>query len=168
MKIFLVGMPGSGKSTLGRQLSDELSIPFVDLDEEIETREGQAIKDIFALHSEDYFRLVESELLRQLATSPESLVLSTGGGAPCFYEGMQILNENGLTIFLNVSEEKLMKRLQKSKDRPLLDRDAENKQRRVSEMLTARLPIYLKAKLVVTDPDVNRVLKAIRERGAAY
>ena len=166
MKIFLVGMPGSGKSTLGRQLSDELSIPFVDLDEEIERREGQAIKDIFALHGEDHFRVVESELLRHFAALPESLVLSTGGGAPCFYDGMRILNDNGLTIFLKVPQEKLIKRLEESKDRPLLDKDIENKRERVVKMLNARLPVYSRAALIITDPDVTKVLSAIRERGA--
>ena len=166
MKIFLVGMPGSGKSTLGRQLSDELNIPFVDLDEEIEKHESQAIKDIFSLHGEDYFRVVESKLLRQFASSAQSLVLSTGGGAPCFYDGMQILNENGLTIFLNVPEGKLIKRLEKSKDRPLLDKDAEAKNEKILKMLKARLPIYLKASVVISDPNVTKVLRAIRERGA--
>ena len=78
MKIFLIGMPGSGKSTLGRQVARHLGIEFVDLDAEIEKAEAKSISDIFSQQGEDYFRIVESRLLLEWAASTKAFVMATG------------------------------------------------------------------------------------------
>src|SRR5688572_2577774 len=121
MKIFLIGMPYSGKSTLGRQLANELDVSFVDQDHEIEIREGKSIPEIFSQEGEDHFRIVESTVLKEWAASAESFVMGTGGGAPCFYQGIDLINQAGISIFLDVSIEELVSRVGSKSDRPLLN-----------------------------------------------
>ena len=77
-------MPGSGKTTLGKRLAREMLMPFVDLDKEIERREGKSDQQLFSESGEDYFRQVESKELIEWAASPKSFVMATGGGTPCF------------------------------------------------------------------------------------
>lgn len=121
-KIFLVGMPGSGKSTLGRSLAEELNVKFIDLDEAIEQAEGSYIKDIFDSKGESYFRSLEAITLSKVIDSEERFVLATGGGTPCFYNSIDLINANGLSIFINVSTSALAERLKKTKieERPKL------------------------------------------------
>ena len=152
MKIFLVGMPGSGKSTLGRQLAKSMGIPFVDLDLEIEKQENKRIQEIFTKHGEDYFRRLESSLLNQWASSPARFVMATGGGAPYFHQGMEIINKSGTSIFLNVSIEELVARTSKNHDRPLLKGDAEERLRALYEK---RLPVYNTANIVVSGDKIT-------------
>jgi shikimate kinase len=163
MKIFLIGMPGSGKTTLGRQLADELMLPFVDLDQEIEVREGISVQEVFAQRGEDHFRQVESETLREWAGSEKEFVMATGGGAPCFYQGIDAINQSGLSIFLDEPVAELLRRLAKKTDRPLLEtRDQKEKEERLQTLRENRLQYYTQAKISVTSPDLQKVLKAIR------
>jgi shikimate kinase len=120
MKVYLIGMPGSGKSTLGKQLAEELSTDFVDLDQEIEEETGKGVQEIFLQQGEDHFRKIESELLNRWAASSRSYVMATGGGAPCFFQGIDTINQSGLSIFLDVSVDEIMRRLSSSDVRPLL------------------------------------------------
>jgi shikimate kinase len=160
MKIFLVGMPGSGKSTLGVKLADALHVEFLDLDTEIERKETKAVKEIFREKGEDYFRLIEAETLRELAGSTRDFVLATGGGAPCFYDGMDTINKTGFSIFLDVSTNELARRLSSDKSRPLLQSEDINK--KLNLLLEARLPVYRKAMMTVTNPTVEVILKKLR------
>jgi len=162
MKIYLVGMPGSGKTTLGKKLAEKLILPFVDLDVEIENREGKTITNIFAQQGEDYFRLVESTLLREWAASSQSFVMATGGGAPCFHNGMNVINESGLSVFLDLDIVALVKRLKSANDRPLLGTDLTEKEEKLRKLRAARLACYSQAKIKVQNPDINKVLQAIR------
>jgi shikimate kinase len=119
-KIYLIGFMGSGKSTMGRTLAKKLGWTFVDIDKRIEARAGMTIPEIFSVHGEEWFRNVESEVLRSFG-SLSSAVISTGGGAPCHGDNMDFMLETGLTIYLKMSAEQLKRRLADSSgERPLL------------------------------------------------
>jgi len=122
MKIFLIGLPGCGKSTLGRQLSKRLGVPFIDLDIALEQREGKPVKDIFKEKGEDYFRGIESDTLKKVSEGLPEFVLATGGGAPVFFDNMEFMNKIGQTIFLDVPAREIANRILRSnkEERPLL------------------------------------------------
>lgn len=121
--IFLIGMPSSGKSTLSRQLAKRLDYQFVDTDDLIENQEIATIAEIFKYKGEEYFRLIENKILRSIKPN-QKLIVATGGGMPCFHGGIDFIKANGTSIFLNVSPEDLLKRIQKSdaNNRPLIDK----------------------------------------------
>jgi shikimate kinase len=165
MKIFLVGLLGSGKTTLGKLLAAELDLPFVDLDWEIERRENKSVREIFAQQGEDHFRKIESELLREWAGSQKYFVMASGGGAPCFFNGMDIINESGLSIFLDVPVDVLNSRLVAATDRPLLDTNSQAERiEKLESLRAARLPVYNKAHIIIQDTSLSSVLKAIKLR----
>lgn len=121
--IFLVGMPSSGKSTLGRRLARHLSYRFVDTDKLIIQEEGgRSINDLFQNEGEAYFREVESRVLQTIEPNSR-LVIATGGGMPCFHDNMAYIKSNGFSIFLDVSPEELLDRMIRHKlnDRPLFN-----------------------------------------------
>lgn len=163
MKIFLIGMPYSGKSTLGRNLATELGVPFVDLDHAIEAREGKSIPDIFSQQGEDYFRIVESTMLKEWAASSESFVMGTGGGAPCFHEGIDIINQAGISIFLDVPIGELVKRVGGTSDRPLLSApDQQALTEKLTRLHSDRIAVYNKATFILASPTLPIVLQALK------
>jgi shikimate kinase len=165
MKIFLIGMPGSGKTTLGKRLAKELLMSFVDLDKEIERREGKSVQQIFAENGEDYFRHVESRELIEWAGSDRNFVMATGGGTPCFYEGIKVINQSGLSIFLDVPLSTLLSRVGKKNNRPLLNAtDIEERKQKLSSLLAYRSQIYKQANITVENADLSKVITAIRLR----
>ncbi|MEM8967400.1 MAG: shikimate kinase, partial [Bacteroidota bacterium] len=101
LKLFLVGLPGSGKSTLGKQLAEKLDLPFIDLDDIIEAEARQPIRKIFARQGEDYFRRLEQKTLLDTISQNSDFVMATGGGATCFFDNMQKMNDAGTTIFVD-------------------------------------------------------------------
>jgi len=156
-------MPGSGKSTLGEKLAAELLLPFVDLDKEIENREQRSIADIFTEKGEDYFRLAESKALRDWAAAQQAFVMATGGGAPCFHNGIDVINQTGLSIFLNVPISELLARTENHAHRPLLNADdRQQKEERLTTLINKRLQYYSQAAITVSSPDFMKVLHAIR------
>lgn len=163
MKIFLIGMPGSGKSTIGKSLAMRLNLPFVDLDHEIEKKEGRLIKDIFNISGETYFREVESKTLREIASSSTDCVIATGGGAPCFHDGISIINKYGISVFLNVPIDELISRVENNKDRPLLQStDKVELRNRLETIHKNRLACYQRATYTVnTDENVDSILSKI-------
>lgn len=165
MKIYLIGMPGSGKSTLGRKLAKELLVEFVDLDHEIETREKKSIKEIFSLSGEDYFRQIESQVLIEWSASSISFVMATGGGTPCHYRGIEVINETGLSIFLDVPIIQLLNRLEKNTDRPLLGAaDKQDMEEKLSVLRSRRLAVYQQAHVTVENPNLSKLMEAIHLR----
>ena len=119
MNIFIVGPMGSGKSTVGKIISDELFLGFLDTDEEIEARTGASIDWIFDLEGEDGFRKRESSILQDLAEK-NSIVLSTGGGIILKEENREILSSRGTVFYLATPISVQLERTAKDKDRPLL------------------------------------------------
>ncbi len=162
MKIYLIGMPGSGKSTLGKKLARELLVEFVDLDNEIEKTEGKSVSEIFSGNGEEYFRLTESQVLAHWSALETSFVMATGGGTPCFFNGIQLINETGLSIFLDVPLTQLLSRLEKKTDRPLLSSsDKKEMEDKLNRLRTSRLSIYQQAHITVEDPDLSKLMTAI-------
>ena len=155
-KIYLIGMPGAGKTTLGRSLATLVSLPFYDLDKQIEKAEGLSVAEIFTSKGEDHFRTTEAKVLRNLIESPEPFILSTGGGTPCFYENMNLLCRTGLTVFLDPPIEIIERRLASSRNRPLLQAAPEIP---LLEKLTLlkqkRLSYYAQASLRITDDQIT-------------
>ena len=121
MKIYLIGFMGTGKTYWGRQLSERLTLPFFDLDEQIASSEGKSINDIFGQHGEEYFRQKEKEILHLLTESHDSFIMACGGGTPCYFNNIEYMNRSGSTIWINTPMPILIERLLKDKaDRPLL------------------------------------------------
>lgn len=123
MKIFLAGYMGSGKSTIGKMLAEKLSYSFKDLDEVLEQKERTLIPDIFLKRGEIYFRKQERKLLEELLSEDENLVISLGGGTPCYGNNMELIkkNEDSTSIYLKMSVQKLTERLYEEKShRPLI------------------------------------------------
>ena len=121
MTIFLVGYMGCGKSTLGKKLAINLNYDFIDLDNYIQEQEGRTIKEIFDDDGEDYFRKLERVYLHRVINT-ENVVISLGGGTPCFFDNMDQMNEYGLTVYINMHPKALIPRLKLSElYRPLID-----------------------------------------------
>lgn len=121
MRIFLIGFMGSGKTHWAKQLAQRMKIPFFDLDDVIVQLEQISVADIFSESGEEYFRSRERELLEKLIQENASMVLSSGGGTPCFLNNIELMKKNGIVVWLNTHVEVLLKRLLKEKNqRPLL------------------------------------------------
>ncbi|NOY95769.1 MAG: shikimate kinase [Chlorobi bacterium] len=156
MRIYLVGYMGSGKSTLGRKLSEEMDIQFIDMDDYIEERNHKTIPQIFAEEGENAFREKERMALEELSEFTD-VVVATGGGAPCFFDNMELMKKSGITIFLNIDPDILAERLLDSKiDRPLIrGKSREELTAFINESLQKRLPFYKKAHLQLIKPDAD-------------
>lgn len=149
MHLSLLGMPGSGKTTLGRALAQHFNWPFLDLDAEIVGRAGQSIPAIFAQFGEIHFRQLEAETLRAVVARPGPLVLATGGGTPCFHDNIKILNDSGFTLWLDVPVGVLARRLGRggSAKRPLLAAAGPHLAASLAETLAGRRQFYAQARL---------------------
>ncbi len=157
MKIFLIGLPGSGKTTLGKQLALKLNLVFIDLDKEIEKTQEQTITEIFEKKKEDYFREVESVLLTRYCVSSEKFVMATGGGTPCFHNNMTVMNQYGKTIFLDVPAKEIADRLLKTDltERPLLAKmTTEVLKDKIEFLRSQRIGFYKLASFTFTGSEV--------------
>lgn len=156
MKIFLTGYMGSGKSTAGKKLANKLNFAFVDLDEFIESECGQSIPEIFAEKGENEFRAIEHNALKKLMNR-ENIVLSCGGGTPCYYGNMELMNNNGITIYLKMSADTLASRLLNAKGkRPLIEGKSESELREyIAAHLEKREDFYHQAQYTVKGKNLN-------------
>lgn len=153
-------MPGSGKSYFGKQLAEHLSWPFFDLDHEIEIKEEKTIHSIFTSEGEDYFRRSEAETLRGLSRDHKTMILSTGGGTPCFHEGINYMNENGITVFLETSLDVLIERLSNKTHRPLIQGEVE---KNVTDLLAKRMKYYQQARITIDHHDPDLLISQLRD-----
>ena len=145
MKLFIVGLPGSGKSTLGKQVAEHLALPFLDLDNLIEQQTGEAIRDTFAQRGEGVFRQIEQSVLREVIAGHDQFVLATGGGAPCFFDNMDLMNSSGITLFLDVSIPTIVQRMSGDQvsNRPLLQAlDQDQLAQEYTAKFEKRLSVY--------------------------
>lgn len=140
--VFLVGLPGSGKSTVGRQLARRLGLPFVDVDHAIESRIGCSIRTFFEREGETAFRDVEAALLAEIAGGPVSVV-STGGGAVLRAENRDRMRQHGQVVYLRSSPEELQRRLRHDRNRPLLQ--VADPLAKLRELHAQRHPLYAQA-----------------------
>lgn len=152
-RIILIGYMGAGKTTVGKQLADNLGLMFYDLDWYITSRMHRTVAQIFEESGEEGFRKMEHNMLHEVAEF-ENVVLSCGGGTPCFFDNMDYLNQQGETVYLKATPEVLYAHLKMGKTvRPLLlNKTPEEVKAFVKEQLAQREPYYLKAKHVL---DVN-------------
>jgi shikimate kinase len=127
MRIFLIGFMGSGKTHWGKQLAAQLHFPFFDLDERIILDEGREITEIFAEAGEEYFRMKERQVLEEIVEEHKSMVLSCGGGTPCFFNNIEFMKKKGTVVWLNTNVEVLVQRLLNEKHkRPLIKHIADD------------------------------------------
>lgn len=151
MIIFLVGYMGCGKSTIGRALARRLKMDFLDMDPLIEQHCGKSIRKIFATEGEEGFRLHEKEVLAEIVTEQQDCIVATGGGAPCFFDNMEVMNRAGITVYFQMSPEKLAGRLEHGKaKRPLLqDKTQEELISFIRTNVEKRETYYLRSKLII-------------------
>ncbi len=148
-RVFLIGYMGSGKSTIGKKLAKKMQYSFVDLDKYIEQKHSGCISDIFSQKGEDIFRKMEREALEELIAI-DNVVISLGGGTPCFFDNMKVIRENGVSVYLKMPASALLQRLQNAKvERPLLKGLGENEKLEfIEQQLGERENYYLGADLI--------------------
>jgi shikimate kinase len=156
MKYFLVGFMGCGKTTWSRKLAAKLGYEFIDLDHVLEEKAGMSIAEYFSSFGEDAFRKLESEVLKQTGY-PENVVVSTGGGLPCFFDHMQWMNANGKTLYIKLSPKTLADRLSNSKTvRPVLQgKQGDELVEFITGKLAERESFYLQAGYIVDGIDMS-------------
>jgi len=164
MKFYLIGLPGSGKSFLGKQLADEMKLTFIDLDAVIEQETGVTIAQLFSEKGEDYFRSLEATALRQQSKEP-AFVMACGGGTPCFHDNMKFMNETGKSIFINIPVHEIVRRMSAAEmqNRPLLaESTPEALENKLNALLEKRLIFYQSAMITVEHPaSVSSILRQI-------
>lgn len=146
-RIFLVGMPGVGKTYWGRQLASKHGYAFADLDEEIQRAEGRTIQEIFGTEGEAYFRKLETACLEQLCLQ-DSVVIASGGGTPVYDNNLELMKQNGCVVYLEADIDTLADRVRKEENtRPLLN--GENVRQQLEQLYHTRRIYYEQAHYTV-------------------
>lgn len=165
--IYLIGFMGSGKSTVGKDLASILGWSFTDLDKEVEQSAGKTIREIFSHNGEDYFRNLETQVLRNLEINSDR-VISTGGGTPCHSGNMDFMLENGLTIYLKMTPYELRNRLSGTAgERPLIkDLDQVQLLSFIEERLLVRSKWYERSEMTVDGNllDISLIVPTVKSR----
>ena len=151
MLLFLTGMPGSGKTSVGKELAKLLGSNLIDLDEYIAKKEKLSIPVIFKTKGEDYFRKAESTCLKELIAKNHNALVSVGGGTPCYNQNMKTMSEGGKTIYLKAAIETLSKRIEDDSNiRPLFNKmNGRKLTEKIESMLGHREKHYARASFTV-------------------
>ena len=142
---FIVGMPASGKSRLGKFISSRTSLKFIDLDVEIEKSIKMKVKKIFENEGEDFFRKYETKTLKDIISNEDNFILATGGGTPYFNNNMTLINNSGISLFIDVDKKILFERISRNDKRPLLKK-TDSLEEKISEIYNERISFYKKSK----------------------
>jgi len=165
--IYIIGFMGSGKTTAGKKLASYLGWSFIDLDMKIEEHTGKTIPEIFSDSGEEYFRNIESGLLKSLDYQSNT-VISTGGGTPCYSDNMDYMLNTGLTLYLKLTPGQLKSRLSESKgERPLIkDLDVHKLQSFIEKKLADREKWYNRSDIITEgiDLDINLLSSLVKSR----
>jgi shikimate kinase len=168
MKIVLVGYMASGKSSVGKVLADNFGYSFIDLDEYIEYKEAASITEIFTQKGEIYFRIKEIEYLKEILSLEKNIILSVGGGAPCYGENMKLINDTATALYLKASIKTLVDRLNKEKkNRPLVaNLSLEKMIEFIGKHLFERAYFYEQAKFIVKidDRTIEEIVEEIKTK----
>lgn len=162
-RIFLIGYMGSGKTSMGKLLAENLQFTYIDMDAHIEKKYHRTVTDIFTQMGESKFREIERDCLHETADF-ENVVISTGGGTPCFFDNMEYMNTKGITVYLKLTPEQLVVRLENSRKgkRPLLaDRKGNDLLKFIEQGLNAREPFYNRAQRMISGTDEEMVREII-------
>lgn len=156
MRIILVGFPGCGKSSVGKKLASKLGYGFVDLDEAFEEEYHITIPDFFRKYNETAFRSCERKVLVN-KLQQDNIVLSSGGGTPCFSDNMQLMKDSGLVVYIKMAPASLFDRLSHAKRvRPLVqNKTPEELRAYIDTTLPLREPVYQQAHLTVKGESIN-------------
>ncbi len=162
MKYFLVGFMGSGKSYVGKKLSEKLQLNFIDLDHYIEQIENRSILDIFNKEGEDHFRKLELKYFTSILKE-ENTIISTGGGTPTHNNIMKLITESGTSFYLKCKTDTILKRLVKSdKNRPLIkDLSNEDLKKFIEVKLSERSKFYEKSDYIVNNNSKEAIIEII-------
>lgn len=154
--IFLIGFMGSGKTHWGKIWAAANNFSFIDLDELIENAEGKTVAEIFEQHSEEYFRLLETKMLRRLINK-QNTIIACGGGTPCFHDNMQWMNDQGTTVYISSTPNDILKRVLTEQDkRPLLKKlNQAELLFFIEQKLKEREPFYTQAKIILDDASID-------------
>lgn len=162
-RIFLIGMPASGKTTTGKRLANLLQYPFYDLDEIIEGQENRKISDIINTDGEEHFRMVEHYALTNVIMRHEKMVLATGGGTPCYHDNLEVIKKAGITVFVDTPLDKIIHRLLQNPGRPLVKSTQKEKlQAEIEALYEKRLPFYKEAHETVQRSTPEAILKILK------
>ncbi len=169
MHIFLIGFMGSGKSSLGVALAKSLNYEFLDLDELITEQNGDTCANLFNLKGEDFFRKKEKLALETVMKMDKKLIISCGGGTPCFYDNLEKMKENGVVIYLKVSLPELTRRLSgNNANRPLLTgTEPEQLPEKIENLLFEREQFYKQANYIIEGDTMNldRIINVLKYSG---
>jgi len=155
MRIFLIGFMGAGKTHWGKQVANRMGLPFHDLDELVVAHEGKSIADIFSEQGEEYFRMTEKAMLEELVEKEDSMIISCGGGTPCFFNNIDFMKKHGIVVWLNTHVEVILQRLLKERmHRPLLkDIRDEDLRNHIIRKLNERRMYYEQADVIIDKED---------------
>lgn len=167
MRIFIIGFMYSGKSTVGKKLANLMNLNHIDTDKVFESKYNITISSFFEKYGEDLFRELEHKILLE-TIEEDNIIVSTGGGLPCFHNNIEIIKENGISIYLNMSPISIIHRINNSKKkRPLLqNKSPEELQQYIENLLREREVFYNQANLKIKGEDPN--IKEIQSELSSY